>query len=177
MFKKKQKEEAVSQQEQAQTFSQPASNIKIVTSQDLGDLHFDVIDGIAVSYVKARNMFSQMGAGFKASVGGHLGSFEKLYDTMRGEVLIEMQNKALAMGANAIIALRIDVNELARLNGIAMFGYGTAVRIKDPSVDAVQTSSVEIEKTEPTSNNNYDYEDGNTKDDDAANDQNTYSPY
>lgn len=43
--------------------------MKIVTAQNLGSkVDYEVIDGLAVSFVKARNVFSTMGSGFKAVV-------------------------------------------------------------------------------------------------------------
>lgn len=105
--------------------------MKIVTAMDLGHgVDFQVLDGVSVSLVKARNAFSQIGSSFKSTFGGHLGGLEKLYDDMREYALLELQNKAVALGADAIIALRVDINEIAYVNGIGVFAYGTAVKVK-----------------------------------------------
>lgn len=104
--------------------------MKIVTAQNLGSkVDYEIIDGLAVSFVKARNVFSTMGSGFKAVVGGNLGGLEKLYESLRTEAIIEITNKAKALGADAIIAFRIDITDIPNVNGVSIFAYGTAVKI------------------------------------------------
>lgn len=156
MFKKKKEEfNDVPQQNLQQPTYQQNKSIKIVTAQNLGDLHYDVIDGIAFSIVKSRNTFSQFGAGVKSVFGGNLGSFEKLYDTMRQEVLLGLQAQALEMGADAIISLRIDINELMRVNGVAVVGYGTAVKVKNE--DSFKTQQTQEPQGLEQNNNPFGY--------------------
>lgn len=105
--------------------------MKIVTSMDLGsEVNYEVIDNVVVSFVKARNVISKLGSAFKSSFGGHVEGIQKLYDDMRQEVLTEMENRAKQLGGDAIIALRIDVNEVEYAAAVAMFGYGTVVKVK-----------------------------------------------
>ncbi|GDY31584.1 UPF0145 protein [Gandjariella thermophila] len=68
--------------------------------------------------VRSRNAFSNMGAGFKAIAGGELKGLTKL--------LQESRQEALARGANAVLAMRFDCNELGG-TASEIAAYGTAV--------------------------------------------------
>merc|ERR1711971_1386094 len=57
---------------------------------------------IIVNKVKSRNMFSDIGAGFKSMVGGEIKSMSKLTRDTRNELIAEAQEEAVGMGANAI---------------------------------------------------------------------------
>jgi uncharacterized protein YbjQ (UPF0145 family) len=75
---------------------------------------------------RSRNMFSNMGAGFKAMVGGELEAFTKLIEETRGEAMYRMKANASAMGANAVIMMRFDNESMAQTAG-GTVAYGTAV--------------------------------------------------
>lgn len=104
--------------------------MRIVTSQNLGtEEKFEVIDTVYSMSIKSRNVFSQMGAGFKSLVGGKLGSFQKLFEEMKVEVIADLESKANQMGAEAIIAVRYQIDDIASVNGISFTAYGTAIKI------------------------------------------------
>ena len=77
--------------------------------------------------VRARNLGSQLGAGLKSIMGGELkGLTGQLMET-REEALGRLVEAAQARGANAVVAMRFDANEIA--NGYQeIVAYGTAVR-------------------------------------------------
>ena len=62
--------------------------------------------------VRSRNAFSNMGAGFKAMAGGELKGLSKLLYESRQEALQRLCQEGLARGANAVIAMRFDCNEI-----------------------------------------------------------------
>ena len=78
--------------------------------------------------VRSRNMFSTMGAGFKAMAGGELKGLSKLLSDSRHEALARLSQEALAHGANAVLALRFDCNEIAS-TASEIAAYGTAVYV------------------------------------------------
>ncbi len=76
--------------------------------------------------VRSRNAFANMGAGFKAMAGGELKGLSKLLYESRQEALQRLCQEGLAKGANAIIAMRFDCNEIGG-TASEIAAYGTAV--------------------------------------------------
>ena len=61
---------------------------------------------VLASKVKSRNMFSDIGSGFKSLVGGEIKGLSKLTSDIRDELLWEIKEKAANIGANAVVGLR-----------------------------------------------------------------------
>merc|ERR1712033_44436 len=81
---------------------------------------------ILVSKVKSRNMFSDIGSGFKSLVGGEIKGLSKLTSDIRDELIWELKEKAANIGANAIVGLRMETNSV--FEGVLdMVVVGTAV--------------------------------------------------
>jgi uncharacterized protein YbjQ (UPF0145 family) len=78
--------------------------------------------------VRSRNMFSNMGSGFKAMAGGELVGLTKLLSSSRYEALGRLCQEAMSHGANAVLALRFDCNEIAG-TASEIAAYGTAVYV------------------------------------------------
>jgi uncharacterized protein YbjQ (UPF0145 family) len=78
--------------------------------------------------VRSRNAFANMGAGFKAMAGGELKGLTKLLQESRQEALHRLCQEALARGANAVLAMRFDCNELGG-TASEIAAYGTAVYV------------------------------------------------
>jgi uncharacterized protein YbjQ (UPF0145 family) len=79
--------------------------------------------------VRSRNMFSNIGAGFKAMAGGELKGLSKLLAESRNEALLRLSQEAMSYGANAVLALRFDCNEIAQ-TASEIAAYGTAVTVE-----------------------------------------------
>jgi uncharacterized protein YbjQ (UPF0145 family) len=78
--------------------------------------------------VRARNIGTQIGASFKAVVGGELRGLTKQLQETRDEAMQRMVEAAMARGGNAVLAMRFDANEVS--NGYQeIVAYGTAVVI------------------------------------------------
>ncbi|MFD9891109.1 YbjQ family protein [Amycolatopsis sp. NPDC059027] len=86
--------------------------------------------------VRSRNVFSNIGAGFKAMAGGELKGLSKLLADSRNEALHRLSEEAMSYGANAVLALRFDCNEIAQ-TASEIAAYGTAVYVV-PENDAPQ---------------------------------------
>lgn len=90
--------------------------------------------------VRSRNMFSTMGAGFKAMAGGELKGLSKLLSDSRYEALGRLAQEAMNYGANAVLALRFDCNEIAQ-TASEIAAYGTAVYVVPEGAEHAQQAA------------------------------------
>ena len=82
-----------------------------------------VVRGITV---RSRNMFATIGASFQTLIGGNITLFTELCEKTRSEAFEIMVQHGDEMGANAIIGMRYDANEV--MQGVTeVLAYGTAV--------------------------------------------------
>ena len=79
--------------------------------------------------VRSRHAGSQIGAGLKSMFGGELKGMTKMLNESRIEAQQRLTENAAALGANAVLAMRFDVNDLGDF-GQEMCAYGTAVRVQ-----------------------------------------------
>lgn len=85
-----------------------------------------VVRGITV---RSRSIVGNIGAGFQSLVGGNITLYTKLCERARNEAFDNMMQHAEEIGANAVIGMRYDANEVA--SGITeVICYGTAVIIE-----------------------------------------------
>lgn len=85
-----------------------------------------VVRGITV---RSRSAIGNIGASLQTLVGGNITLYTELAETARKEAYELMIQHAGQMGANAIIAMRYDANEIAQ--GVTeVLAYGTAVVIE-----------------------------------------------
>jgi len=76
--------------------------------------------------VRSRNMFATIGASLQTLIGGNITLFTQLCEKTRGEAFEIMVQHADEMGANAIIGMRYDANEV--MSGVTeVLAYGTAI--------------------------------------------------
>jgi uncharacterized protein YbjQ (UPF0145 family) len=79
--------------------------------------------------VRSRNAGSQIGAGLKSMFGGELKGMTKMLADSRIEAQDRLVKEAEQKGANAILAMRFDANDLQDL-GQEICAYGTAVVVR-----------------------------------------------
>ena len=88
--------------------------------------HVGIVRGITV---RSRSVIGNIGAALQTLVGGNITLFTELCEHARGEAYDLMVQHAGEMGANAIIAMRYDANEVAQ--GVTeVLAYGTAVVVE-----------------------------------------------
>ena len=76
------------------------------------------------------NIFRDMFATVRDIVGGRSGTYEKALNEAREVAMGEMQKRAEALGANAVIGIDIDYEVLGENNGMMMVSVsGTAVKM------------------------------------------------
>ena len=80
------------------------------------------------STIQSKNMFKDMGAGFKSMVGGELTAYTQIMEEAREVATGRMIQKAEALGADAIVGVRF--NSASVMQGAAeIMVYGTAVKM------------------------------------------------
>ncbi|WP_243310516.1 YbjQ family protein [Fundidesulfovibrio agrisoli] len=85
-----------------------------------------VVRGITV---RSRSIIGNVVAMFEAIIGGRISMYTELCERSRLEAYDLMRTHAMELGANAVIGMRYDANEVAA--GITeVLCYGTAVRIE-----------------------------------------------
>ncbi len=102
----------------------------VTTANDLSGYkitrQLGVVRGITV---RSRSVLGNIGAGFQAIFGGNITLFTSLAEKAREEAYELMVDHAKVRGANAIIAMRYDANEI--MEGITeVLAYGTAVVVE-----------------------------------------------
>lgn len=79
--------------------------------------------------VRSRNIFGSIGGSLQTLLGGNITIFTSLCETAREEAFELMLRHAKELGANAIIAVRYDANDV--MNGVTeVLCYGTAVVVE-----------------------------------------------
>jgi uncharacterized protein YbjQ (UPF0145 family) len=88
--------------------------------------HVGIVRGITV---RSRSIVGNIGAALQTLVGGNISLFTELCEHARGEAYDMMVQHAAQVGANAVIAMRYDANEVAQ--GVTeVLAYGTAVVVE-----------------------------------------------
>lgn len=82
--------------------------------------------------VRSRNAISDMVGGLQSMLGGRVGVYVKLAEASRAEAYEELVAHANEMGANAVIGMRYEANEI--MEGVTeVLAYGTAVVVEPVS--------------------------------------------
>lgn len=76
------------------------------------------------------NIFKDLFAGVRDIVGGRSGAYEQELGKARRIALDELEQSALALGADAVVAVDLDYEVLGQGNGMLMVSAsGTAVKL------------------------------------------------
>jgi uncharacterized protein YbjQ (UPF0145 family) len=85
-----------------------------------------VVRGVVV---RSRSVFGTIGAGIQTVFGGNISLFTELAERARAQAFETMLHQAHAAGANAVIGVRYDANEI--MKGVTeVLCYGTAVVVE-----------------------------------------------
>ena len=88
--------------------------------------HVGMVRGVTV---RSRSIVGNVGGAIQSIFGGNLSIYTKLAETARQEAYDLLVAHAREAGANAIVAMRYDANEI--MDGITeVLAYGTAVRVE-----------------------------------------------
>jgi len=102
----------------------------VATTNDLAGhkivRYLGVVRGIIV---RSRSVVGNVGASIQALFGGNITLYTSLCEQARADAYERMVAHAQEMGANAIVAMRYDANEISA--GITeVLAYGTAVVVE-----------------------------------------------
>jgi uncharacterized protein YbjQ (UPF0145 family) len=102
----------------------------VTTANELAGYHvtrqLGIVRGITV---RSRSVIGNIGAALQTLVGGNISLFAELCERARSDAFDLMMQHAAEVGANAIIAMRYDANEIAQ--GVTeVLAYGTAVVVE-----------------------------------------------
>jgi uncharacterized protein YbjQ (UPF0145 family) len=108
----------------------PVSTAMVTTTLDLPGQkivrNLGVVRGIVV---RSRSIVGNIGAALQSLVGGNITLYTELCEKARDDAFKLMLQHAAEHGANAVIGMRYDANEVA--DGITeVLAYGTAVVVQ-----------------------------------------------
>jgi uncharacterized protein YbjQ (UPF0145 family) len=82
--------------------------------------------------VRSRSIFGTLGASLQTIVGGNISLFTDMCEQTREEALELMMQHAADHGANAVVGVRYDANEI--MQGVTeVLAYGSAVLVERAS--------------------------------------------
>ncbi|HWU78957.1 YbjQ family protein [Caulobacter sp. BK020] len=88
--------------------------------------HLGLVRGVTV---RSRSVIGNIGGSIQSIFGGKLSIYVNLAEAARKEAYDLLVAHATEMGANAILAMRYDANEI--MEGITeVLAYGTAVKVE-----------------------------------------------
>jgi uncharacterized protein YbjQ (UPF0145 family) len=109
--------------------------VLIVTTNEIPGYRITQVHGDVFGLiVRARNYFSNLGAQFRTLAGGEVAGYTTLLANSRNQDRERMWREARARGANAVVAMRFDCNEIGGIMS-EVAAYGTAV-----TVETIQTT-------------------------------------
>lgn len=109
----------------------PSINPKLVTTAfelpgQRAVRNFGVVRGIVV---RSRSIVGTLGATLQTLVGGNITLYTELCEKARADAFHLMLEHAAELGANALVGVRYDANEVAP--GVTeVLAYGTAVTVE-----------------------------------------------
>jgi uncharacterized protein YbjQ (UPF0145 family) len=105
------------------------SDVIVTTMNDLpGYRVTDVYGEVFGLTVRSRHVGSDIGASLKGLVGGEVKGYTKMLSESRLQAIERLRDAGRDVGANAIIAMRFDCNDLGS-NMTEVAAYGTAVSV------------------------------------------------
>ena len=115
----------------------------VVTTNDIPGWEIQRVCGEVFGLtVRSRNVFSQIGAGFKSIGGGELRGMTENLTNSRNEVMGRMIEEARLRGGNAVVAMRFDTSEMGD-TWTEICAYGTAV-VAIPVTDAAKQTATSL---------------------------------
>lgn len=115
--------------------------VLIVTTNEIPGYRITSVQGDVFGLiVRARNYFSNIGASFRTLVGGEVAGYTTLLTDSRNQARQRLWQAARARGANAIVAMRFDCNEIGGIMS-EIAAYGTAVTVEPLAQNQISSST------------------------------------
>ena len=109
---------------------QQHERLLVSTTNEIPGYNIDQYLGLAFgATVRSRGMGGDCLAGCQSTCGGEVSAFTDMALEARNQAIARMVNDANRMGANAIIGLKFDSDQIGQGGNTATIAYGTAVRV------------------------------------------------
>lgn len=112
--------------------------MQLYTTQKIDGVKIESYLGLVIAtQVSGTGFLSDLTAGISDIFGGHSGAYRNAMNDLCEDVLKQLKEKAKLKGANAIIGVHIDFDNISA-KGMSMFmvsAQGTAVKLSDDSKD------------------------------------------
>lgn len=89
--------------------------------------YYDIVFGEVITGI---NFLRDFGAGIRNIVGGRSEGYEEELMSARTQAIAEMEQRAAAMGAHAIVGVDVDYEVLGQGNMLMVSASGTAVTVE-----------------------------------------------
>lgn len=103
------------------------AQILISTTERIPGHDYEVIGEVFGVTTQSKNVFSNIGAGFKNVVGGEIKAYTDMLKKSREEAIERLRQEAGAVGADAIVMMRFDSGSIGS-DMQSVVAYGTAVK-------------------------------------------------
>src|SRR6201997_4761687 len=104
--------------------------ILVTTMNDVPGFKIVAVYGEVFGLIcRARNAFSNVGAGLRTLFGGEVAGYTQLLSDSREQAIERLRRAAIEKGGNAVLAMRFDCNEIGNIIS-EIAAYGTAVGIE-----------------------------------------------
>jgi len=101
----------------------------ITTANDIpGQTVTEVLGIVKGNTIRAKHIGKDIVAGLRNLVGGELKEYTEMITEAREEAMARMEREAAAMGADAIVGVRITTSQVAT-GAAEILAYGTAVKL------------------------------------------------
>ena len=120
--------------QQAEQLAQMAKSITVTTEMSCPDLKIIERKGIvSAEVVVGMNVFKDLFAGVRNFVGGRSGVIQDALRDIRIQVIAELKMEAARSGANAVIAVDLDYQDIGATGStmLMLVASGTAVVVED----------------------------------------------
>jgi uncharacterized protein YbjQ (UPF0145 family) len=111
----------------------------VVTTNDIQGYrivrHLGLVRGLTV---RSRSVVGNLGAAIQIFFGGNISVYQKLAEHARQEAFDLLVEHAHSMGANAVVAMRYDANEIAAAV-TEVLAYGSAVVVEPVAGSSSET--------------------------------------
>lgn len=103
------------------------SDFLVTTTEHVPGREYEIIGEVFGVTTQSKNMFSDIGAGFKSIVGGEIKAYTKMLSASRTTAIENLIEEAKGLGGDAVVMMRFDSGSIAG-DMQSVVAYGTAVK-------------------------------------------------
>jgi uncharacterized protein YbjQ (UPF0145 family) len=111
----------------------PMNDVRLFTTPILDGIKIKEYKGIVIARnVRAVNIIRDFFTSFRDIFGGRSGSYQEVMKEMQDDVIVELKEEAIRLGANAIVGFSLDYDNVGSKNKSLLMASakGTAVVVE-----------------------------------------------